>query len=146
MRVKGVVFSGSHRGSGIISAHFYRLINLLGYEPFMGTMNVKLERKIDIKMLATKRIENRLQDGSNFIDAYLVPVGIVSTGHKEEKYECWAMEEAHGIYPDDVVELVAKDNLKEKLNLEDGIMIELEFPDAIEKKEKHGFFKKRKER
>ncbi|MBI3190667.1 DUF120 domain-containing protein [archaeon] len=142
MRVKGVVFSGAQRGSGLISVHFFRLVNLLGYEPFKGTMDVKLERKIDMKLLATKRIENVLQDGSKMINAYLVPVSIVmKSGSKEEKYRCWAMQEAHGIYADDIVELVAKDGLKDKLKLGDGDMIELEFPDAVEKKK--GFIPKR---
>ena len=60
MKVKGTVFTGVLRGSSMIDAYYPRLINILGFAPFKGTLNVKLALEFDIKKYSTKKISRRL--------------------------------------------------------------------------------------
>ena len=76
MKVRGEVFSGALRGMPLIEKYNARLIGLLGFRPFKGTMDVRLERNVDIKPFATKTIEHVISDGSKKINAYLAPVRI----------------------------------------------------------------------
>lgn len=164
MRVRGEVFSGALRGTPLIEKYYPRLVGLVGFRPFKGTMDIKLERSIDIRPFSSKTIEHILTDGKKVITAYLAPVKIrkFSTIYKimelrtkekeiiehakkmediaEEKfsiqsardvdeplYECWAIQFRGGIYGKDVVELIAPDMIKEKLELGDNDVIEINF-------------------
>ncbi len=143
MRISGVVFSGVLRGQPLIDMYYYRLVGIIGFEPFKGTMDVKLERRINIKMYATKTIEHVLMDGSKMINAYLMPVNfIIRKEGNEERYPCWAMQQTEGIYEDDVIEIVAKDSLRGKFGLEDGNMIELEFQETKAEKKAPGILQR----
>jgi riboflavin kinase len=138
MRVKGIVFSGVLRGQSLINIHFHRLVGLIGFEPFEGTLDVKLRTDIDIKRYATKSVEHIIMDGTKVVNAYLAPVNLIIKTEKEEVvYPCWAMQQPEGIYSSDIVEIIAKDRLKEKFHLEDGNMVEIElFEKPVSKKEK----------
>ena len=132
MRIRGHVFSGVLRGQPLIELYFHRIAGLLGFEPFKGTINIELERAIDIELFATKTLEHVLMDGTKKISALLAPIDIVfqkegnSKGH-EERYRCWAMQQVEGPYGNDVVELIAKDMLREKFGLNEGDELDLEF-------------------
>ncbi len=135
MRISGVVFSGVLRGQSLIEVYYYRLVGIVGFEPFKGTMDIKLERRIDMKQSATKTVEHILMDGSKIINAYLMPVEIIiRKAGNEERYSCWAMQQADGIYGDDIIEIIAKDSIKSKFGIEDGNMIEIEFQETKTKK------------
>ncbi len=142
MRVNGVVFSGALRGRPLISIYYFRLVGLLGFEPFKGTLDVKLNRSINITLYATKAIDHVLPDGSRMVNAQLAPANIIlQKDGLEEKYACWAMQQVNGIYEKDVVELIAKHRLSEKFGLEDGNLIELEFiENTMPRKTRGGIF------
>ena len=74
MRVRGEVFSGALRGTPLIEKYYPRLVGLVGFRPFRGTMDVKLERNVDIRPFSPKTIEHILMDGRKKINAYLAPV------------------------------------------------------------------------
>ena len=76
MKVRGEVFSGVLRGTPLIEKYYPRLIGLLGFKPFKGTMDIKLERDVDITPFAAKTIEHILRDGRKKVDAYMAPVKI----------------------------------------------------------------------
>lgn len=82
MRVNGKVVFGLKRGRGIVEKYRARLIGLVGFKPFKGTLGVKLERNIDIKSYSTKIISNKITDGSTIVDAYLAPVRLHSKSEK----------------------------------------------------------------
>jgi CTP-dependent riboflavin kinase len=124
MIMKGKIMSGVLRGEPLISIYYHRLVGLLGFEPFRGTMNVQLEKNIDIKRYSTKSIEQILMDGARKIDAFLAPV-IFSV--KGQNYECWAMRHNKHPYELNMIEIIAKDNLKEKFSLNDGDSVEITF-------------------
>lgn len=76
MKVRGEVFSGVLRGMPLIEKYYPRLVGLLGFSPYKGTVNIKLEKPVDIMSFATKTIEHILTDGKKVINAYMAPVGI----------------------------------------------------------------------
>ena len=136
MRVRGEVFSGALRGTPLIEKYYPRLVGLVGFRPFRGTMDVKLERSIDIKPFTSKIIGHVLTDGRKEIVEHAQKMGelaeerfsIQSTHDIDEPfYECWAIQFKGGIYGTDVVELIAPDMIKEKLELGDNDIIEIEF-------------------
>jgi riboflavin kinase len=136
MRVKGKVVAGVLRGEHLIEKYRPRLLGVLGFEPFPGTLNVRTERKIDLKFYATKTLDHILLDGSRHVEGYLARVKLIS---RDEEYECWAFRQRpdpHGPY---FVEIIAKENLRTKFGLKDGDEVEIEFPDVAQAKKKEGF-------
>ena len=139
VKIQGKVFTGVMRGSGIVDYHFNRLVGLLGFEPFKGTLNIKLEKAIDLSLYVTKAIEHILLDGTKKIDVLLAPIVLtikMKEEKKEENYECWAMRDMSNIYSSDIVEVIARDNLKEKFSLRgDEDVVVTFFEDKKKKKE-----------
>ncbi|MFH0832972.1 MAG: DUF120 domain-containing protein [Candidatus Aenigmatarchaeota archaeon] len=131
MKLKGEVVSGVHRGKPLIRIYHLRLTGILGFEPFKGTLDIKMEKPIDIRPYSTKAIEQVLLDGTKKVDAYLAPV-ILS--FKGQSHICWAMRH-ETIYSSDTIEIVSKDKLKEKMSLKDGDEVEITFTEE-KKKEK----------
>ena len=131
MKIKGKVFTGTLRGQSLVDIYFFRLVNVLGFEPFKGTMDIKMEEAVDVKLYATKKIETVLLDGSSRIDAYLAPI-ILSVG--DQDYECWAIRQLKPIHGEDSLEIIAKDNLREKFSLNDGDEVEITFFEQVKKK------------
>ena len=76
MKVHGEVFSGTLRGEPLIEKYYARLIGLVGFRPFKGTMDVKLERNVDIRSFTSKTMEHTLADGKKKVTAYMTPVKI----------------------------------------------------------------------
>lgn len=129
LTLKGKVEAGVARGAPLVDAYFFRLIGILGYEPFKGTLNVKLERPIDVKGYSTKQISHVLLDGTTEVYAYLTPVMFT---YKGQNYECWEISDPEHTKSDGV-EIIAKDNMHEKLGLKDGDTVDITF---FEKKKK----------
>ena len=140
VQIKGRVFVGVMRGWGMISHFFDRLKGILGFVPFKGTLNIKLEREIDIHQYATKSIDHILIDGTRHLDALIAPV-ILTVG--SEEYVCWAMrdmsERMSGIYTKDIVEIVAKENLSEKFGLKNDDEVIVTFFDTGRRKKELPF-------
>ncbi len=139
VRVKGSIFAGVMRGWGIINYHFYRIVGLIGYEPFKGTLNIKLERDIDMTHFATKSIEHVLIDGTKRIDALLAPIILtIKKQEGDENYDCWALRDMSGVYSDDIIEIIARDNITEKFSLKGDEQVVVTFFDT-------GYRQKKKE-
>ena len=139
VKIQGKVFTGVMRGSGIVDYHFNRLSGILGFEPFKGTLNIKLERSIDMSLYSTKAIEHILLDGTKKIDALLAPIVLTIKKEKEENCECWAMRDMSNIYSDDIIEVIAHDNLKEKFSLRDDENVVVTFSDGKKRKKELPF-------
>lgn len=133
VRLKGRIFSGVMRGAPLIDVYFPRLVGILGFEPFRGTLNVKLEKPIEIELYSTRSIEHLLLNGKKHIDAYLAPVTLTANGRD---CDCWAMRHAGIIYtgPKDVIEIIAKEGLKQKFSLKDDEVVEITFFEQKRKK------------
>lgn len=172
MRIRGEVFSGALRGSPLIEKYYPRLVGLVGFRPFKGTMDVKLERSIDIRPFSSKTVDHLLTNGRKIVTAYLAPVrvrkfstvyhimelrtkqkdlveharhmsdaaaerfSIKRSDIQEPFYDCWAIQFKNGIYGPDIVELIAPDMLKDKLEIGDSDMVEIEFSEKKRSKSK----------
>ena len=74
MKLQGKVIFGIKRGTGVVEKYHARLIGLVGFRPFKGTLNVKFEKNVDIKLHSTKTISHVISDGTTTVEAYLAPV------------------------------------------------------------------------
>ncbi len=115
--IVGVITSGVLRGGPLIDKYFHRLSGILGTEPFRGTLNIKLENKIDLKSYSTKALDHVLIDGRKHVDMWIAPISITVNN---ERYECWAMQQSNSIYDKKTIEIIAKDNMRAKFGLKDG--------------------------
>lgn len=141
VKIKGRIFLGVMRGSGNIEYYFHRIIGLVGFEPFKGTLNIKLEREIDISLYATKALEHILLDGTKRVDALLAPIILtIKKESGEEHYDCWAMRDMSNIYPNDIIEAIGRDNITEKFSLVGDEEVVVTFFDTGRKKKKEAPF------
>lgn len=128
MRLVGKIVSGALSGSAMIEHHFYQLTAELGYEPYKGTLDVQAPHPVDIEAFAKKHVERVLKDGSNKIDVSLAEVTmVIKHGDKETHHKCWAARRASQAFGNDLIEVIDRENLREKYGLKDGDTVELIF-------------------
>lgn len=82
MKIQGKVIFGLRRGRGIVEKYHARLIGLVGFRPFKGTLNIELPRDVDIRRYSTETISHKLSDGSTKVEAYMAPVRIKAERQK----------------------------------------------------------------
>ncbi|MEF8786205.1 MAG: DUF120 domain-containing protein [Haloarculaceae archaeon] len=120
----GVVTSGMGEGRHYITLPGYmeQFRELLGYEPFAGTLNIDLteesiRRRAHLGAIDPVVIEGWEDDERTYGPAYCYPATVVA----DERYE-----PAHVIAPerthhgDDHLEVIAPDRLRDALELQDG--------------------------
>lgn len=120
--IKGVVVSGSGTAKLYVGLPWVRrqLREKLGFEPYPGTLNLKVE-KADRKTLEEKaRIEITPAEG--FYRGLLTEVLV------EGSIKAAVVIPLKPGYPGDLVEVVAAENLRKKLRLKDGDLITLQIP------------------
>lgn len=104
--IKGEVFSGRKEGRSYLDAYSNKLEPVIGFSPYPGTLNLKIE-----KMPSTKDWET-IEPFESYGGVYLKKCSIMSV-------------EAYAIIPEvthheKTLELIAPFNLRELLNLSDG--------------------------
>ncbi|MBI5347419.1 MAG: DUF120 domain-containing protein [Candidatus Aenigmarchaeota archaeon] len=132
MKVKGTVFTGVSRGRQMIDMYKSRIKGLIGYEPLSGTLDIKLDREIDMIPYSTKRLDHVLLNGAVVVDLYLAPA-ILSVPEKG-KEDVWVTRQGNSPYRKDVLEIISRESLREKFRLNDGDEVEIEFITEPEKK------------
>ncbi|MFC2143176.1 DUF120 domain-containing protein [Candidatus Aenigmatarchaeota archaeon] len=136
MKIQGKVTTGAMSGVGVIEKYKSRIKAILGFEPFVGTLDVTIEEEIDIELYATKRIEHILLDGKPHINAYFAPVVLIVHSDEGEKEEpCWAFCLPNA-YDKKTIELISPNKLRDRYSLKDGDIVELTFFTKKEKKKK----------
>ena len=126
MKVSGIVASGVMRGEPLMEIYGDRLQGFVGFRPFPGTLNVKLEKKINIKSFSGKTVSHRLLHGRVAKELYIVHGKIMAKLHPDFWEDCWIMKQEKGPYKDDSLELIAKESLRDKLCLKDGDRVEVD--------------------
>src|SRR3989338_5124982 len=124
---------GVHRGSQLIEKYYARLIGILGFRPFRGTLNLKLERNLNFKIYAQIMLDHILLDGSRHVEAYLAPARLHVKG---QEYDCWAFRHEKTPQHSDEIEIIAADNIHEKFGLKDGDEVVLELFEFAGKEKK----------
>lgn len=128
MRLKGTISRGVLRGEALLEKFCYRIKAILGFEPYKGTMNIRLEKPVDIEMYSTKTIEHILVDGRKIVEAHLAPVVLhVRSGEQLIDHECWAIKPTNATHGSDMIEVIDKERLKDKFSLKEGDEVEVTF-------------------
>jgi len=130
-RIAGEVFTGLGEGAYYMSLEGYRrgFLKYLGYEPFKGTLNLRIISKSAIynvikwiERVKPITVPGFTESGRTFGSVRIYPVRLNG-------------ELCHAIFPErrhynaDVIEVISKDNLREKLNLKDGDIVAVDLLD-----------------
>jgi riboflavin kinase len=120
--LKGKVFSGTGEGAKFIELPWVKrqIEEKLGFVPYPGTLNIKLSKdKVKLKNLlkGAKPIEILPAEG--------YCLGKCFKAHLANGLECAIVLPQVRGYPEGVIEVIAPVNLREKLQLKDGDIIEV---------------------
>jgi len=127
MTFTGRVFRGLGEGAYYIGLEAYKrqFSKVLGADPFLGTLNLKLETPVQVEQKAQLRtmdgirIEGFERDGRTYGGArcYLAKVG------RDVPGAVLVIDRTH--YDDSVLEIISPVYLREKLGLKDGDLVEV---------------------
>lgn len=131
LAMKGAVFSGLSEGSYYMALEGYRrqFRSKLGFDPFPGTLNL--------------RVTKDSMDPRRELDGYPF-IGIDGFADKERTYggaRCYRVLVAGKVkgaivvpirahYREDVIEIIAPENLRNELRLKDGDIVEVRVPSS----------------
>lgn len=122
LRIKGKVFSGKGEGAEFIKLPWVRkqITEKLGFMPYSGTLNIKLTAdSVRLKKSLKKAESIEISPATGFyrgrcFKAYLM-----------DNLECAIVVPEVENYPEDIMEIIASISLREKLQLEDGDVVEV---------------------
>lgn len=124
IRLNGQIARGVIRGHDLIERFADRLEGMLGFRPYFGTLNVRVEQPVDVENFETKRLEHILLDGSVWVDARLAPIKLM---FKDKSVDAWIIVEERGLHENDVLEVIHKERLTELFGLKQGDDVMVEF-------------------
>jgi len=120
---KGIISHGVVRGKELVDRFSDRLHGEIGFVPYPGTLNVKIEKRIDIRNFETHRIDHILLDGSVWVDLRIAQCKLKLKGYE---IECFVIRDERGLHNDDILEIIAPENLMDKFSLKYGDEVEIE--------------------
>lgn len=119
--LRGKVFSGKSEGEKFIELPWVReqIAKKIGFVPYPGTLNIKLEENSAKPKLLKKAKAVEISPVAGFcrgkcFKAYLM-----------DNLECAIVIPEIADYPEDVLEVIAPINLREKLSLKNGDTVEI---------------------
>ncbi|MDM7934119.1 MAG: CTP-dependent riboflavin kinase [Methanothrix sp.] len=116
--IRGRVVSGLGDGRYYISRYSDRIRERLGFTPFPGTLNILLDGPFSPPERLSIRIEGFEEAGRSFGECILVRIRIGGIGAA-------LIRPARSSHPEEVVEVIAPANLRERLRLSDGDQVEI---------------------
>jgi riboflavin kinase len=120
--VKGKVFSGKGEGAKFLKLKWVKkqIKEKLGFTPHPGTLNIKLsEEYSDLKNLLKRMKGIEITPTNDFCR------GKCFRAYLMDGVECAIVIPEVADYPEDLMEIVAPVNLREKIHLKDGDTIEV---------------------
>jgi riboflavin kinase len=123
LRIKGSIFSGKGEGSKFIELPWVKrqIVRKLGFTPHSGTLNLKLSKEeFEHRTLLEKAEAIEISPAEGFSR------GRCFKAHLMDKLKCAIVIPEIPDYPEDVIEVAAPTNLREKLKLKDGDLVEIE--------------------
>ena len=122
--IEGDVSSGLGEGAYYIKQYDWKILHALGFHPYPGTLNVKLEGdKPDLTVYSSSRIEGFSHGGRHFGALDLIPIELGAKGHR---VECFIALPERTHHKRDI-EIISQFNLRSKYNLNDGDKVYLKF-------------------
>jgi len=122
--LEGVLFSGIGEGAWYVSQEGYRrqFVEKLGFEPFPGTLNVRLKREYEDEKKRLEAIPSIQIEGFRDGTRSFGPVKCFgATINDAERGALISAVRTH--YGADVIELIAPHDLRAKLRLKDGDIV-----------------------
>lgn len=125
MNLEGKVFTGMGVGKEYLSLEPYqrKIKEITGFRPFPGTLNLRCKKE-DVEEVLDRIDADRI-DSFSFEDEKYSGIDVYSAILQDLEVAVLRMEVTD--YGPEVVEVVAEDNLREELGLEDGDKVELKF-------------------
>lgn len=128
----GIVTSGLGEGKHYISLSGYmdQFESRLGYEPYPGTLNLEVTdgpsvRGGQLEPYRSVTVDGWADDERTYGPVTCHPVTVRAGGETYEQAHFLDIERTH--HDDEIVEVIAKDRLRDALDLEDGAEVTLEF-------------------
>lgn len=128
--LSGIVVSGKKEGKKYILLYQKQIMDKLGIKPFAGTLNLKVGKIIeDLKKIDGIIIDKFVKNGIEYGKVKCFPIKFFN-------------EDAFLLLPEksrykDIVEIIAKENLREKYDIKDGDEIEINFKPFIKNNRKY---------
>jgi riboflavin kinase len=118
--MRGKVSAGRGEGQYYISNDGYKrqFIEILGFEPFPGTLNIKMESPFVPPEQKAIRIKGFQDANRTFGECRCYKIKLNGIGAAVVRPE-------RSDYPDDLIEVIAPVNLRKALVLEDGDQVEV---------------------
>jgi len=121
--LRGRLVSGLGEGQHYVARDGYRkqFQEKLGFDPFPGTLNIRLDRPFDYAWRRAIKIEGFLDEGVTFGKCSCYKVKVMGI-------EAAIVRPERSSYPQDLVEVIAPIRLRSSLGLADGdeVMLRLE--------------------
>ena len=123
LALRGTIQTGKAEGSEFLRLEWVRkqIENKLGFTPFPGTLNIKLNEDDAVKL---KKIIKEAQPIEIVPEAYFCRGRCYKTTINDES-SCIILIPDVPDYPDNLIEIVSPDNLRKKLRLADGDVVEI---------------------
>lgn len=121
LNVKGKVFSGSGEGSRFTSLPWVKeqIEEKLGFTPYVGTLNIKLLGNYADFNKQLKKASIEILPEKGFCRGRCLPAFFM------DETKCAIVIPEIANYPEDVIEVIAPINLREKFQLKDGDLVEV---------------------
>jgi len=122
LRIKGTVFSGKGEGAKFIELPWVKkqIIEKLGFTPYGGTLNIELTKEEFEKRALLEKAESiEISPVKGFSRGKCFKANVM------DKLECAIVIPEIPNYPENVIEVIAPTNLREKLQLRDGDSVEV---------------------
>ena len=122
LSLKGKVFSGKGNGARFIGLPWVRrqIREKLGFDPYCGTLNIRLVEDRAKRKTLMNAFKIDIVPASGFCRGKLFKAQLM------DFEECAVVIPEVAGYPEDVIEIVASTNLRERLRLKDGDSVQVE--------------------
>lgn len=125
--IEGSVLSGLGEGAYYIKEYEWKILDVLGFRPYAGTLNVRIEGdRPDLSIYSSGRIEGFSHGGRHFGGLDLIPVELEVKGHKTDCFIAVPERTHHK----KVLEVVGHINLRSEYHLNDGDQVVLRIRNA----------------
>jgi len=133
LEIKGMVVSGVEEGKRFLAMSEYkkRIKNVLGFEPFPGTLNIKLtekEKKKRSQLLALEPIiiDGFERNGKKYGDLYAYKCMVcLRNAHSSNSIEAavvFPLRTRHGV---EILEIISSKNLRKNMRLRNGSVVKI---------------------
>ncbi|MFH1276634.1 MAG: DUF120 domain-containing protein [Candidatus Woesearchaeota archaeon] len=111
--MEGILISGTGKGSYFVNLYSDLFQQKLGFKPFSGTLNLKINKTLTLNK--DKKIIIKKEDYGQ-VDCYPILI--------QNNFKGYLLRPHKTQHPNDIIEIISPIHLREKLNLNDGDMME----------------------